>query len=79
MRLKGTLRWDGYLCYLYGIVLRKLDLPHAMQILQEAVNLVPLNWAAWMELANLVKNQEMVGGAIFSQLIRPSISIVELD
>ena len=59
-RLKNTPSWDGYLCYLYGIVLRKLELPHALQVLQDAVNLNPLNWAAWFELANLVKNSEMV-------------------
>ena len=59
-RLKGTQKWDGFLCYLYGIVLRKLDLPHAIQTLQDAVNMNPLNWGAWMELANLVKNSEMV-------------------
>ncbi len=58
--LKNTSKWDGYLCYLYGLVLRKLDLPSAPQALQEAVNLNPLNWAAWLELANLVKNSEMV-------------------
>jgi len=59
-RLKNTPSWDGYLCYLYGIVLRKLELPHALQVLQDAVNLNPLNWAAWFELANLVKNSEML-------------------
>lgn len=59
-KLKGTSKWDGYLCYLYGLIARKLDLPHAIQILQDAINLNPLNWAAWLELASLVKNSEMV-------------------
>ena len=59
-RLKGTPSWDSYLCYLHGVVLRKLELPHALQVLQEAVNANCLNWAAWLELANLIKNSEMV-------------------
>ena len=58
--LKSSPKWDGYLCYLYGLVLRKLDLPRASQVLQEAINLNPINWAAWLELAGLVKNSEMV-------------------
>ncbi len=59
-RLRSTSKWDGFLCYLYGLVLRKMDLPHSLQVLQDSVNLNPLNWAAWLELANLVKNSEMV-------------------
>jgi anaphase-promoting complex subunit 8 len=63
-QLKDTAKWDGYLCFLYGLVLRKLDLPHASQVLQEAINLNPLNWAAWLELASLIKNSEMVGSCL---------------
>lgn len=37
-----------------------MDIPHALEVLQDAVNLTPLNWAAWLELANLIKNSEMV-------------------
>lgn len=59
-KLKETSNWDGYLCYLYGLVARKLDLPLAIQILQDSINLNPLNWAAWLELASLIKNSEMV-------------------
>lgn len=59
-RLRNTAQWDGYLCYLHGLVLRKMDIPHALEVLQDAVNLTPLNWAAWLELANLIKNSEMV-------------------
>ena len=65
-RLRNTTKWDGYLCYLYGLVLRKMDLPHALQVLQDAVNLNPLNWAAWLELANLIKNSEMVNSLHFN-------------
>lgn len=64
-RIRGTAKWDGYLCYLYGLVLRKLDLPHAYQVLQEAICLNPLNWAAWLELANLIKNSEMVSICLY--------------
>lgn len=56
---KGTSSWDSFMCYLYGVILRKLELPNAAQVLQDAVNLNPLNWAAWLELANLIKNSEM--------------------
>lgn len=63
--LKNSSKWDGYLCYLYGLVMRKLDLPRASQVLQEAINLNPLNWAAWLELANLVKNSEMVAQFVY--------------
>lgn len=81
-RLRNTAQWDGYLCYLHGLVLRKMDLPHSLQVLQDAVNLSPLNWAAWLELANLIKNSEMVykvvlyddyGNLCFIQIQHPFI------
>ncbi|KAK3762897.1 hypothetical protein RRG08_051050 [Elysia crispata] len=50
---------DGFGLYLYGIVLAKLDLKQmATQILVDAVNKEPLNWAAWIELARLVTDKE---------------------
>ena len=73
-QLKDTAKWDGYLCFLYGLVLRKLDLPHASQVLQEAINLNPLNWAAWIELASLIKNSEMVSLLSLNQLCFKAIS-----
>ncbi|GFO36908.1 cell division cycle protein 23 homolog [Plakobranchus ocellatus] len=52
---------DGYGLYVYGVVLAKLDLKQmAIQILVEAVNKAPLNWAAWTELAKLVTDKEIL-------------------
>ncbi|XP_046360516.1 cell division cycle protein 23 homolog [Haliotis rufescens] len=50
---------DGFGLYLYGIVLRKLDLQkEAMNIFVEAVNKEPLHWGAWQELAMLITDRE---------------------
>ena len=45
---------DGYCLYLYGVVLKKLQLPAlARQMLLESLHMEPCHWGAWMELANL--------------------------
>ncbi|KAL4712786.1 hypothetical protein ACJJTC_011856 [Scirpophaga incertulas] len=50
---------DGYLLYLEGIVLKKLDLrSQAVTVLQAAVAAVPTLWAAWLELAGLSNEYE---------------------
>lgn len=50
---------DGYGLYLYGIVLKKLDLlPMAVDILLEAVHTCPLHWGAWLELSPLIPDRE---------------------
>ncbi|KAK4878965.1 hypothetical protein RN001_007111 [Aquatica leii] len=49
---------DGYCLYLYGIVLKKLDLNSlAMDIFTDAINEQPLHWGAWQELALLVPDK----------------------
>lgn len=49
---------DGYCLYLYGIILKKLELnKQALDIFLEAVNLSPLNWSAWQELALVIPNK----------------------
>lgn len=50
---------DGYLLYLEGIVLKKLDLRNqAVTVLQGAVVAAPTLWAAWVELAGLANEYE---------------------
>lgn len=50
---------DGYSLYLYGVILKKLELNKlAITILQESVNSVPTLWSAWLELATLVKDMD---------------------
>lgn len=43
------------------MVLRKLDLiREAVEVFVEAIHALPLHWGAWLELGNLVTNNEMV-------------------
>lgn len=54
---------DGYGLFLYGVVLRKLNLhSQAIEILEEAVNLVPWLWGAWLELSSLLQDRETLEG-----------------
>lgn len=49
---------DGYCLYLYGIVLRKLDLtPLAVDAFVKAVNKEPIVWAAWQELGQIIADK----------------------
>ena len=50
---------DGFLEYLYGVVLAKSKNEHeAKRWLLESVNLYPCNWSAWVELNDLVGSLE---------------------
>ncbi|XP_035792657.1 cell division cycle protein 23 homolog [Anopheles albimanus] len=52
---------DGYCLYLYGVILKKLDLNDmAIQVFVEAVNAEPTLWSAWIELAPLVTGKAML-------------------
>lgn len=52
---------DGWLDYLYGIILIKSKSERlAMQWLLRSVNLNPWNWSAWLELASLIENPEQL-------------------
>ncbi|MEE6479947.1 hypothetical protein FKM82_012416 [Ascaphus truei] len=52
---------DGFGLYLYGVVLRKLDLvKEALDVFVEATHVLPLHWATWLELCNLITDKEMV-------------------
>ena len=47
-------RLDGFGLYLYGMVLKKLDLQdEARDVLAASVTAYPLNWGAWLDLASL--------------------------
>lgn len=49
---------DGYCLYLYGVVLRKLDLiPLAVDAFVKAVNKEPMLWAAWQELGQIIADK----------------------
>lgn len=50
---------DGYSLYLYGVVLKKLDLhAQAIEILVESINALPLLWSSWQELALLIPHKD---------------------
>lgn len=50
---------DGYCLYLYGVVLKKLDLTEqAIDVFLEAVRQVPMLWAAWYELALVINDRQ---------------------
>lgn len=52
---------DGFLWYLYGAVLRRLELrAAATEALSTALQRQPLLWQAWLELAALVTDREML-------------------
>lgn len=52
---------DGLGLYLYGIVLKALQLhTEARAVLQESVAVFPLNWGAWLELASLCHSPQQV-------------------
>lgn len=51
-------KMDGYCFYLYGVILRKLDLTSlAIDIFVQAVNAAPLMWGAWQELGQLIPDK----------------------
>lgn len=50
---------DGYILYLFGVVLAKLELrSQAAVALQEAIAREPWLWAAWLELASLPRDRD---------------------
>ncbi|XP_074640459.1 uncharacterized protein LOC141898459 isoform X2 [Tubulanus polymorphus] len=52
---------DGFLLYLYGVILKKLDLQkEALSVLIEAVHSEPLHWGAWLELSTLIRDKDML-------------------
>lgn len=55
-------RLDGYGLYLYGVVLKRLELlGEAAEVLVEAVHKEPMHWGSWLELATLITDRTKVG------------------
>lgn len=52
---------DGYGMYLYGVILKKLDLTQlAVTVFLECVHVVPTLWSAWLELAPLIQDVDQL-------------------
>lgn len=50
---------DGYALFLYGAVLKKLDMKKmAVDIFLEAIQAEPFHWGAWLELAVLIPDKD---------------------
>lgn len=64
---------DGYGMYLYGVILKKLDLTElAVTVFLECVHLVPTLWSAWVELAPLIQDVDQLRGlALPKHWIKP--------
>lgn len=46
---------DGWLLYVYGLVLHKFKLnKNAIEVLERAINLTPINWSAWYVLTSII-------------------------
>ncbi|XP_001356041.1 cell division cycle protein 23 homolog [Drosophila pseudoobscura] len=59
----GKSRLDGYGIYLYGVVLKALDLNQAAeQMLVHAIRLVPMLWSAYLELSPLIMEKKKLLG-----------------
>ncbi|KAH8353013.1 hypothetical protein KR084_008330, partial [Drosophila pseudotakahashii] len=55
----GKSRLDGYGIYLYGVVLKALNLNQAAeQMLIQAIRLVPMLWSAYLELSPLIMEKK---------------------
>lgn len=52
---------DGWLLYVHGLVLYKFKLNKlAVETLEKAINLTPINWSAWYILTKLINNQKQL-------------------
>lgn len=52
-------KMDGYCLYLYGVILKKLDLVDmAITIFIESVHQTPTMWGSWIELSTLIPTKE---------------------
>lgn len=52
---------DGFCLYLYGVVLKKLDLKDmAIPVLVESVHATPTLWSSWLELSPLITHKDQL-------------------
>ncbi|XP_001607732.1 cell division cycle protein 23 homolog [Nasonia vitripennis] len=50
---------DGYGLYLYGVILKKLQLAkEAIDILVQSIHKQPMHWGTWLELESLITDRE---------------------
>ncbi|XP_045605191.1 cell division cycle protein 23 homolog isoform X2 [Procambarus clarkii] len=57
----GETDMDAWLLWLYGVVLKRLDLTRqSVEVLCQALHIQPLQWGAWLELAALITDREML-------------------
>lgn len=55
---------DGYCLYLYGVILRKLDLTSlAIEAFIKAINDTPIIWAAWQELGQIMPDKNKLNAS----------------
>lgn len=75
---RGNQKSDGWMEYLYGIVLAKgKSDEEAMKWLIKSVHLFPFNWGAWLELNGLVGSVEEVSHKL-QTLLGPRLSLSSL-
>ncbi|CAG9853613.1 unnamed protein product [Phyllotreta striolata] len=56
---------DGYCLYLYGVILKKLDIiPLAIEVFIEAVNAEPILWSAWFELGKIIPDSNTIYSSV---------------
>ncbi|XP_017778354.1 PREDICTED: cell division cycle protein 23 homolog [Nicrophorus vespilloides] len=56
---------DGYCLYLYGVILKKLDLTSlAIDVFVESIAVAPLLWSSWLELALLIPSKNKLNSLI---------------
>lgn len=57
----GQQKLDGFCLYLYGVILKKLDLHEsAVKIFVAAINAEPILWGSWLELSTMVTDKNML-------------------
>lgn len=57
---------DGWLLYIYGLVLFKFKLyARAINVLVYSINLTPINWCAWYMLTQLIDNKQQLNSLCF--------------
>lgn len=55
---------DGYSMYLYGVILKKLDLiPLSIEVFIKSVNIEPILWCAWYEIGKLIPDKKKICSA----------------
>lgn len=56
---------DGFGLYLYGVILKKLELTkEAINVLVESTHKQPMHWGTWLELAGLITDKEKLDSLI---------------